>query len=143
MCLAGDFEEVADDDSDDTDEPSIVKFLPFPRDMRNVKFNTGMYRLLDDDGTGPKFVGRITEKHEVLGFLLVSNSDQRSATNEERELCQDVLSACDVTAIDDDSIINASTFIVFNGKPTLVHFEADNVPMNDLLNWEGWRSGGA
>lgn len=103
-----------------------------------------MYRLLDDNGTGPKFVGRITETHEVLGFFLVSGSNQRSATNNERELCQDVLFECDAGAID-DRIINASTFVAFhekfNEQPIYVHFEVDNVPMNDFLDWEGWRSG--
>lgn len=111
----------------ETNGPFVVQFFPFPGKIENIKFDTGTYQLIDDNGgIGSKFLAQIIRPHTLRGLFLekVSNEEPRGPTHEELVLCLHTWSQ-----VVHAEVISASTFLYLseneNEMPTLIHFKIE------------------
>ncbi|KAF1916784.1 hypothetical protein BDU57DRAFT_587687 [Ampelomyces quisqualis] len=83
---------------------------------------TRVYQWIENIQIGPKFLGHLSERGRVIGFIIERINDCRHATPEDLSPCQQALSRLHELGIKHGDL-NKHNFLIRNGKATLIDFE--------------------
>ncbi|PYH42451.1 alpha-galactosidase A [Aspergillus saccharolyticus JOP 1030-1] len=103
----------------------IAKVARFEWEIPRLSMETSIYKILQNTGLAPEFVGHVHEHGRIIGFLL-TKLEGREASIEDLPLCQSVLKRLhDVGILHGDA--NKYNFIVHGDTVHLIDFESSKL----------------
>ncbi|KAF2670739.1 hypothetical protein BT63DRAFT_468530 [Microthyrium microscopicum] len=103
-------------------QPILVKFAEFSWQIPQVECETTAYQWIDGSGIGPKFLGHVTEAGRTIGFVTEFVEDARTATLQDLEQCQGILTKLHAMDLKHGDI-NKHNFLIYPEGVLLVDFE--------------------
>ena len=102
--------------------PIVVKFAKVAWEIPWLEAETAAYNWIDGHGIGPDFLGHLTERGRVIGFMMSRVEEARHATPQDFNLCRRALEMLHTLKIKHGDI-NKHNFLVHNDSVTLIDFD--------------------